>query len=380
MIPDPPSLYVHIPFCLSRCAYCTFTSGLYDTSLADAYLDAVQMELDLRCGAASDYAPPTLYVGGGTPSCLSVRQLTKLMAILPMPVASGEATLEFNPDSASPSKLDLVRQHGFNRCSFGVQTFSPEGLRLLDRRHDAECAKTALRAAVAAGFSSVSLDLITAWPGQTLACLRDDLRQALDLGVRHISCYNLMVDPEGSFPQRLRAFGRTEMDEDTVRKYWDVTVEYLSRHGFEQYEVSNFALPGHACRHNIAIWKGKEYHGIGAGAHSHIDGRRFANFNDVGAYIRAVNAGEAHEEFEERLPAKEKAKECAVFWLRLAEGIDTAEFRERTRFGFFDLYADELPPLLAQGYLEEITIHGRRRVRIAPRCLPLLDAVLVDLV
>lgn len=374
-------LYVHIPFCLSRCSYCSFNSGIYQSELADAYLDALAQECAMRGIVSGHFSPTTLYIGGGTPSCLSLSQLDRLLSNLPYPENGREATVECNPDSADDNTLQKFRDYDLNRCSFGVQTFDPYGLRLLGRRHDAEQAKKAVDTAWRMGFTSVSLDLITAWPGQTHVMLEADLRQACDLGVTHISCYQLMLDEKPDFAARLTKAGLRELDDSASRDYWDMTESILSDRGYEHYEVSNFCRPGFACQHNVDIWKGKEYHGIGAGAHSHVGGQRFANVESVTEYIDIVRSGRDPRAFEEKLEPEEKARECAVFWLRLTEGVDLAEFEERTGFSFLDLYREELPKLLGDARLLALEKDGKMvRIKVNPDFYPVLDAILVDLI
>ncbi len=373
--PEPPSLYVHIPFCLSRCSYCAFTSSVLDPHRADSYLDALECECQRRVHCFGNSKPTTLFIGGGTPSCLSLVQLDRLFSFLPMP-DHGEATCELNPDSTTPDKLDLLQRVGITRCSFGVQTFSPEGLRLLGRRHDAKTAEKVVKNSLKKDFFSVNVDLITAWPGQSEAVLRSDLARAMDLGVTHISCYNLMVEENSQFSAVMNTAGLEEKPDDEVRRFWDITIDYLTSQGFEHYETSNFAKPGYRCQHNVDIWKGKEYCGLGAAAHSHMHGRRFANTADIDQYNALSMAGKNTEVFSEQLEGEAKARECAVFWFRLIEGIDIGEFRQRTGYDLFALYKEELPRLIADGIVEK----ENSMVRIAKQYHPVLDAVLVDLI
>ena len=375
---NQPGLYVHIPFCLSRCGYCAFVSSLYSSELADAYLTILDREMRFRHDVFASSQPSTLFIGGGTPSCLSSSQLQTLLAMLPFPKEGGEATCELNPDSVDQNKLELLRKYGVNRCSFGVQTFSEQGLRLLGRRHDAATAIGRIGEAKKIGFSSLSLDLINGWPGQTPEEWKEDLRKTVDLGVQHISCYTLILE-EGS--KSFAALSALTLEDDSgerARDFWEMTHDILAAAGFVQYETSNFALPGYACQHNVHTWQGKEYLGVGVAAHSYLGGRRFANTDLVDAYLACNFITNACEIYSERLEPEARAKECAVFWLRLFEGIDAVEFKERTGFDFFALYRNELPGLLQQGILE--CDKNKTRIRISERYQPILDSVLVDLV
>lgn len=376
-----PGLYVHIPFCLSRCSYCAFSTGLYDSEQVDRYLNALARELSMRNIFTAATKPATLFIGGGTPSSLSSSQLEKLLSILPFPDDDGEATCEINPDSLDMEKLSILRRYGINRCSFGVQTFSGSGLKLLGRRHDSKTAVRTIARAIDSGMPSVSLDLISGWPGQSLEELITDLRQANELGVTHISCYNLMVEEGSRFRDVMAKRNLHEKDDVEMRRFWDMADSLLVKEGFIHYETSNFARPGFACRHNMDTWKGKEYLGIGSAAHSHLGGRRFANTSTTESYIESMECGDLAEVYSEVLDPVAKAKECAVFWLRLLEGIDCAEFRQRTGFDLFELYAQEFPALNDKGFIcTETTGNDDIRVKVRREMHPVLDSILVDLV
>lgn len=369
------SLYVHIPFCHSRCGYCTFASGLYDSRLVNAYLDALIVEL-CRSDLFNNSLPESVFIGGGTPSSLTVSQLEKLLRALPL---HGEVTVEMNPDSVDPEKLALLKDCGVNRCSLGVQTFNASGLQLLDRRHDSKTAIAAVEAAVRSGFNSVSIDLINGWPGQTREIHDEDLKIAVSLGLQHISNYNLIVDAKASKAEIFsRLLDLQQSDDARDSDFWQHIEEYLERVGFIHYETSNFCRNGFVCRHNVHIWRGGEYLGIGAAAHSHIGGRRFSNTEDTVDYIRKIEDGASAEVFSEILDEESKARECAVFWLRLLEGIELRSFRESTGYDFEILYADILPHYLEQGYLEYDA--EKTHIRVAKCYHPLLDAILIDMV
>lgn len=375
----PLGLYVHIPFCLSRCGYCAFVSGVYDRDAADRYLIVLENEVSSRSIFSSTRRPSTLFIGGGTPSALSVEQLERLLAFLPFPEKGGEATCELNPDSASCEKMALLLAAGVNRCSFGVQTFCDRGLELLQRRHNAECARDAVRGAVAMGFSSVNLDLIVGWPGQKWEDVERDLRTAVELGVTHLSCYQLILEDESACYEQYRAM--SELSEDQERELWDNVESFMEHHGFEHYETSNFARPGYRCIHNYDTWRGCDYLGIGLGAHSHIGGRRFANTSDLAVYLASGGRADRLEAMCEELDSLSKARECAVFWLRLFEGIKRSEFRERAGVDLFDLYPDILPAMVERGIMERaMNSVGEEYIRVAREYHPILDSLLADLV
>lgn len=366
-----PGLYVHIPFCRSRCTYCTFVSSIYDSAVAEQYISALGKELDARASCLQG-TPSTLFIGGGTPSCLAPHLLHNLLSRFPMP--NGEATCELNPDSVEIDTLRLLHDAGINRFSFGVQTFVPGGLRLLGRRHTAEEAKKKIRLCSVLNNIDINIDLISAWPGQTIDQLCIDIDQAVDLGAVHISCYNLMIEQQSRLAAIMRQTGLYEYDDETQRRFWDAAEERLAQHGFVHYEVSNFARPGHECQHNVHTWKGGAYLGVGLAAHSHIGGRRWANTDNMTEYL--ASPGHPPEAFSEHLVGADKARECAVFWLRMKQGINLTEFAEVTGIDFFALYGKTAKRLITNGFLE----CEADMVRVHPAYYPMLDSVLEELV
>ncbi len=372
----PSGLYVHIPFCIRRCAYCAFASGLYDPVRADRYLTALTSEFSSRLPG---FAPETVYIGGGTPTSLSPGQLTRLLDLVRQLDLSRlrEFTIEANPGTLNMEKAILLKEAGVNRVSLGVQTFRAEGLQTLSRPHHAKQARLAVSLCHEAGLNEISLDFIYAWPGQKLAWWREDLEKALRLNIEHLSCYCLTNEP-GTPLSRLIETGRlTTLAETEERALFDLTGEFLPARGMRRYEIGNFCLPGHECRHNLNYWTGGDYHGLGCGAHSHVDGMRFANSDDTETYIRKLRQSGSARVFCETLPPERAARECAVIWLRMSEGIDGAAFHARTGFELQELFSAELPPLMEQGWLEW---SPNRCLRLSDQALPVADSVLSELV
>lgn len=374
---SPPGLYVHIPFCRSRCQYCGFVSGDYVKTLADKYIRALSYELQAREVFSESIRPSTLFIGGGTPSVLSSAQLAFLLKELPRPL--GEATCEVNPDSIDREKLQILREFGINRLSFGVQTFSDAGLKLLGRIHNAETALQAVHMAADEGFETLSIDLINNWPQQDDQSILNDLRISVNLPIRHLSYYSLILDPSSvGYMNLFRLMSQDEVGEDTERRFWDFIELFMENNGFIHYETSNYALSDYKCEHNVQIWKGGEYLGLGISAHSHLNGRRFSNTEDIDAYIGNSRQPKAIEVFSEQLTGVAKAMECAVFWLRLADGIDAAEFTQKTGFTLEELYGDTLVSLEKSGLVEWGP--DRATLRVPKRFQPVLDSILVELV
>ena len=340
-------IYIHIPFCKSRCAYCDFFSTT-QLSRREAYVDALCKEAKRRLATLdSKGSTPnpitTIYFGGGTPSLLSPDQIAHILQTIDAPQAI-EVTLEANPGDLTPNYLRAVREAGVNRLSIGIQSFDDEVLRLIGRRHTAAEAKAAVKAAKAAGFDNISIDLIYGIPSQystlnsQLSAWEAQIEQALQLGVQHISTYCLSYE-EGTRMTRMLEQGEiNEVDEDTENAMYDLLVSQLKEAGFEHYEVSNFALSGYRSKHNSSYWNRTPYIGLGAGAHSY-DGARTRSWNpdNLEEYIRAQEMEETpHSESAstmatyETLTDTDLYNERIMLRLRTAEGIAINELHNPT--------------------------------------------------
>lgn len=323
------ALYIHLPFCRSKCLYCDFYSralrGL-PADIADNYIEALILELEAR---AFELREPihTLYIGGGTPSMLSADQIMRLMQKIASRIDLSnleEATIEANPDDISEEIVDSWIRSGLNRISIGVQSFVDSELSACGRRHSAATARRAVE--IASYIGNVSLDLIFGLPGQTPESWKYSIDCALKLHPDHISAYTLMYEPETPFT-RLRDLGKLHpTDEDTIIKMYDILLTSLYTAGYEHYEISNFSLKGKRSRHNTAYWNGTPYLGIGAAAHSY-DGKRIrrANVADINAYIDSPITSFSSE----TLSDEELREEYILTRLRTREGIDTDDFAFR---------------------------------------------------
>lgn len=330
-------IYIHIPFCKSRCAYCDFFSTTL-LSRREAYVDALCKEAKRRLATLnSNLSTPnpitTIYFGGGTPSLLSAEQVARVLQTIDAPQAT-EVTLEANPGDLSPDYLRAIREAGVNRLSIGIQSFDDEVLRLIGRRHTAAQAKDAVKAAQAAGFDNISIDLIYGIPSQRsprnsqLSAWEAQIEQALQLGVQHISTYCLSYEEGTRMTHMLEQGEINEVDEDTENAMYDLLVARLTAAGFEHYEVSNFALPCYRSQHNSSYWNRTPYLGLGAGAHSY-DGARTRSWNpdDLEAYIRAQENGEDATTCE-TLTDTDLYNERIMLGLRTAEGIAIEELHD----------------------------------------------------
>ena len=371
------SVYVHVPFCASRCGYCDFNTytaaelGAAPGSSQDAYLASARAEVDLAAGVLPG-APPlhSVFFGGGTPTMLPAQELAGLLGavrerfVLP---AGAEVTTEANPESVDRAYLDTLVAAGFTRLSLWMQSSRPGVLAVLERRHTAGRVQQVVEWARQAGFGSVSLDLIYGSPTETLADWEASLTTAIGLGPDHISAYSLIVEPGTRLAARI---GRGELpgiDEDAQAECYTLAEERLTAAGYRAYEVSNWARTGHESRHNLAYWLGQDWWGIGPGAHSHINGVRWWNVRHPRAYSAALANGNSPAQAREILTEEERRTERVLLELRVATGlpVDVLTASERRR----------VPAQVAAGLVTE----SGGRLGLTPSGRLLADAVIRNL-
>ncbi|MGB4629340.1 MAG: radical SAM family heme chaperone HemW [Propionicimonas sp.] len=330
----PLSLYLHVPFCATRCGYCDFNTytatelGSAPGSSRDAYLRAVRAELDLALDVLG--RPPavrTVFFGGGTPTLLSAAELTGLLDSVRERfelAPDAEVTTEANPETLDREYLAALVEAGFTRLSLGMQSSVPHVLEVLERRHTTGRVQQVVGWARQAGFSSVSLDLIYGTPGESPADWRASLESALALDPDHVSAYSLIVEPGTRLAARMRRHELPGIDDDVHAAYYLIAADVLSGAGLGAYEVSNWARPGNECRHNLAYWRSDNWWGIGPGAHSHIGGVRWWNVRHPATYTTRLVGGHSPAEAREVLDAGQRRMERVLLELRLSEGLDVA--------------------------------------------------------
>lgn len=367
---EPRAGYVHVPFCVHRCGYCNFTVVAGRDDLISAYLQALAIEL-----AALERPRPveTLFLGGGTPTHLPPAQLDSLLALVrrwfPL-AAGGEFSVEANPGDLDADRTRVLAAHGVTRVTLGGQSFSPRKLTILERDH----APADIRASVelVRGFAaSVGLDLIFAVPGETLAEWDADLDAAIALGVDHISTYGLTFEKGTTFWSRRAAGALQENAEDLQRELYERAIGRLTSAGYEHYEVSNFARPGHRCRHNEVYWAASEYWAAGPGAARYVEGRREVNHRSTTTWIRRLLAGQSPVAEAEQLDAEDRAREALVLGLRRLEGVRRDAFAARFGFAIDALFGRELARLVEQGLLND----DGQRVSLSRDGLLVSDAI-----
>ena len=394
-------IYIHIPFCRSRCIYC----GFYSTTALDLrqrYVDALCREMEIRgtghliSGQSPDQGPvppiSTIYLGGGTPSQLTFEQLRQLFiyinkvynispfSFLLPPSSTKEITIEVNPDDVNVEFAAALRQLPVNRVSMGIQTFDDQRLLFLHRRHTAHQAIEAVSILRSAGINNISIDLMYGFPGETLSDWQSDIDSALALNVEHISAYCLMIEEGTPLHRMLKQHNgdcplceqRSELqgdcpqcvDEETERQMYYTLIDRLTAAGYEHYEISNFARPGFRSRHNSSYWNGTPYIGLGAAAHSYDIRSRSWNIADINAYIKGIERGERLFE-EELLDSDTRYNDAVTVGLRTCEGIDLnalpKKYRDYCMKNARRYLDDGLLELSVVGNLTSPTLHLTRR-------------------
>ncbi|HEY9435148.1 MAG TPA: radical SAM family heme chaperone HemW [Blastocatellia bacterium] len=350
-------IYIHIPFCATRCHYCNFATGGYESELARRYTAAVREEI-ARADASNSpmmRRVDTIYFGGGTPTTLTVEQISSLIETcrLRFDVASdSEITAEANPGSISQNYLEELRSAGLNRLSFGVQSFDDDELRMIGRTHSAEEAREAVRTARAAGFANVSIDLIAGLPEQKMETWRRNLEEAFALAPDHLSVYLLELYKDAPLLHRInRGELRAVDDELTVEMYFAL-VDEAERRGFEHYEISNWARPGFESRHNLKYWTGAPYWAFGISAAGYDGLARWSNTRNIHEYLDKVESSQTPVAERTELDDEDRQSENLFLRLRLKDGVDLDEHLRRFGVNALERYRDEIERLREAGLVE----------------------------
>jgi oxygen-independent coproporphyrinogen-3 oxidase len=367
---EPTAAYVHVPFCAHRCGYCNFTLVAGRDDLIDRYLAAIERELSWL-----ERPRPvlTLFLGGGTPTHLPPRDLAKLLKTVlhwfPLEIG-GEFSVEANPIDIDTERVAVLAEHRVNRVSLGAQSFHADKLRRLERDHTPDQIAAAV-AILRPKVTSISLDLIFGAPDETLADWSDDLTAALALKPDHVSTYGLTFERGTTFWGRRARGELCQLDEGLEAAMYELAIDRLAAAGVERYEVSNFARPGHRCRHNETYWAAKEYFAAGPGAARYVAGRREVNHRSTTTYLSRVEAGRSPVAESETLDPEDRAREALVLGLRRAAGVAREPFAARFGFAINDLLGRHLESLVEQ----ELLIEEGYAIRLSRRGLLLSDSI-----
>ena len=374
----PLGLYIHVPFCRSKCEYCDFYSlgGGLNNDAMDLYLQAVLAHIKETSLRVSGYVVDTVYFGGGTPSFFGADGLVRILAEIDRRFqldTNAEITLEANPDTVTAESMAKLRRAGFNRISIGVQTDEDAKLKALGRPHTYKQAQMAVSYARRAGFQNISVDLMFGLSNQTREQWMATLRHVLDLKPDHISCYGLKVEP--GTPLYEYREGANLPDDDTQADMYFYAVQTLEEMGYGQYEISNFARPGMECRHNLKYWTGEPYLGFGPAAASDFGGKRFTAEANLDRYVTGIlEQGTILSECDQ-IPLRERAGEYLMLRLRTAYGIEENEYKQRFLLPFEPL--EELLAMYEKRGLSQKEENGRWR--LTPRGFMVSNSILVQL-
>ncbi|MCL4271909.1 MAG: radical SAM family heme chaperone HemW [Anaerolineales bacterium] len=388
------SIYLHIPFCKHRCAYCDFNTYAGQEATIPAYVEALIKEIEFIGNQKPDFNVPTIFFGGGTPSLLSGPQFDSIMSALFSAFsisANAEVTIEANPGTISPAKLDAIRKASINRISFGVQSSITEELRMLERSHDFFTVIEAVSTARKAGFNNLNLDLIYALPEQTLASWQTTVKRVLELEPEHISAYALTLEYGTPFGRWASKGILPLPDPDLAADMYEWTMDYLQQSDYAQYEISNWAknvenrqstvtfdsFPEFACQHNLQYWRSLPYLGLGAGAHGYAGGYRYSNVLRIKTYIdRLTDSQHANLTFpltpatvnQHRQTQRDDISDYMINNLRLVQaGVADSDFRSRFGSGLLDVFQKEMEDLIRAGLIEKKTSDGSEVFRLTRR-------------
>ena len=349
------ALYIHIPFCVKKCNYCDFLSFSSDDDTRKKYLDALRREsVYWRGYLAQKYSIRTVFVGGGTPTCLSVSEFECLADIIKMFDIGEDAefTMEANPGTLDEEKISVIKKMGVNRVSLGLQSTIDEELEILGRIHTYDEFLESYHMLRHAGFDNINIDLMSDIPKQSFESYKKTLERVVSLKPEHISSYSLIIEP-GTVFYRLYNEGKLDIaDEDTDRQMYSYTKKFLEENGYHRYEISNYSREGRECKHNLVYWNLEDYIGIGLGASSCFEGARFSNFSDMKKYMDAVYPCSSYESYE-KLTEKAKMEEFMFVGLRKCIGVSKKEFEDCFGCSIDEIYGDVIDKFIKNNLLSE---------------------------
>ncbi|MGB7604349.1 MAG: radical SAM family heme chaperone HemW [Lutisporaceae bacterium] len=367
-------LYIHIPFCKQKCLYCDFNSYVCSDAQVDNYIEALLIEIR-RYNKEHHFKYKTIYFGGGTPTFINYKYIGAIMQELqPFIERDSEISMECNPGTVNGESLKQYKHMGINRLSIGLQAWQPELQKMLGRIHNTKQFLDNLEAACNAGFSNISIDLMFALPDQSLDMWLETVRNVTELDIKHISCYSLKIEEGTPFNKLYKENKLVLPDDELDREMYHKAAEILNQRGFKQYEISNFAVPGYECRHNLIYWQNEEYLGVGAGSHSKLNNIRFNNYKSLDTYIQAIKSGIYPVEERIVINKKEDIWETIILTLRLNQGLDIKSFNEKYSVNFMVQYSDIIKRL--QQY--KLVVLDGNRLRLTSLGMDLSNSVFIE--
>lgn len=355
-------IYIHIPFCKSKCFYCDFNSYSGKDSLAGPYFSALFSEMERKAEELGERAVKSIFIGGGTPTLVDAIYISRLLEACARYFrldSNAEISIESNPGTLDYDKLKAYKAAGINRLSIGLQAWQDNLLMELGRIHRRQQYIENLEASYKAGFRNINTDLIFGLPNQSIEDWAETLESVVSIGenngLTHLSCYSLQIEEGTIFGDRFNAGTLKPVDDELDRRMYSYTIEALRQKGYQHYEISNFAKSGYECKHNLIYWKAREYAGFGAGAHSFLNSIRSSNPDGIEEYIEAVRTGNVNGPIENQFINKSEAmSEFMILGLRLISGISSREFKKRFSQSLTSVYGETIDRLVNEGLLERL--------------------------
>lgn len=371
------SLYIHIPFCMSKCYYCDFTSFPNNKEKIQGYIDSLIKELELYKERIKDYNINTIFIGGGTPSCIDANYIYKILEYINCNFnvsKTCEISIETNPGTLNKEKVKIYKESGINRVSMGVQSLKEDLLKVIGRIHNADDFYKSLELLRKVDLHNVNVDLMFGLPGQTLDMVLDSLKKVVELNIEHISYYGLILE-ENTKLYNMYNQGKINLpNEDVERDMYHKTREYLINRGYEHYEISNYALSNYECKHNLTYWNVMPYLGVGLGSHSNIEGKRFWNTIHIDKYIEKLKENIIPIEDEEIIDINTEIEEFCILGLRKIQGIDKKQFKLRFNNEIETIYKDIINKHVNNG----LVINSEDFISLTNRGLDLANLVEMD--
>lgn len=370
-------LYIHIPLCESKCRYCDFYKVTPKKWIgSDLFLKALEIEFK---NLPENFTPLTIFIGGGTPSALNIDELFNLFNLITKYINLKnlkECTIESNPASLNTDKMKIMHEFGIDRLSIGIQSFNDKALKLLGRNHNSKLAIQKINESRNIGFKAINLDMIQAIPGMNEEEVLDELKQIKKIIPDHISYYNLIYEPGTPLTIDRDQGKLNTISEDQEADIYYLIKDYLKKIGYNQYEISNFSLNNQCSLHNMLYWKGGDYIGCGPSAHSHWNGIRYNNINNLDLYCKNLLNGKAIVQTKEKLSSVNKAKEIFIMWLRLNNGVNIVEYEEKTKISLKKIYENEINDLIEK----KLLINDSGHIKIPEEKKFLSDYVFSELI
>lgn len=372
-------LYVHIPYCRQKCNYCDFNSYASMEGTVPEYFNALNNEISSYSDMLQGFTVKTVFIGGGTPSYVDSKYVHQLMSSLNRQMnieCDAEISIETNPGTLTEEKLSVYREAGINRLSIGLQVWQNSLLKYLGRIHNIEDFTTNYKLALKAGFNNINVDLIFGIPGQSIKEWTDTIDNISQLDITHLSCYSLKIEEGTPFGLQLEKGKLKAVEDELDREMYWLAIEKLRSSGFKQYEISNFAREGYECRHNLVYWNAEEYVGLGAGAHSYFNKKRFNNAEDIYRYSSLIKNNESSIENVQAIDEQDAMSEYMILRLRLVEGVCSRDFEQRFGVSLTTKYSKQIERLALSGLAD----FNGNRLTLTQKGLDLANQAFVEFI